>query len=574
MSSLAAATLLLYCLIRLRHPIYVKRIGEARIEWALLVLIGVVCLGFSVLQYRWTGEVSRAERLRLRSGLDDQVHRLSRAFDNEIGESCSALVPPAVELSDEGIATAHASRYRQWASTHDRGLFTRIGVAVPKKGVLRLYSFDGEGSLTPIEWPLKWKALGAEMAARAQGSGPAPSVTPESTLIEVPVFSDSHHGRGPAPELEWMIFEVDEEHLRAKTLPQLVQEYLNSGGDAAYDASVSWADPHRPVIYSTRTDHSSVAAGADAIKAIFPLHMPQSQGRGRGRFREQDAQARWVLAVRHQEGSLDAAVSRTRLLNFAISLVLTVLLGGTGWALVRYTARSRRLAQMQFRFAVGVSHDLRTPLTAIRGAAFNLDRGVITEPAAVGRYAKLILRNAEQLTSMVEDVLAFSASLQSGRHEKRETFSPADLLQHAATAMAEEVEQAGCRIEVGIAPDLPQLTGDPIALEHAFRNLIANAARHAAEGGWIGISAAYNGGGVEVRICDRGPGIPQAEHERIFQPFYRGEHTVAAQVSGTGLGLSIVKDTVERHQGTVSVANASEGGAQFTVRLPVIREST
>ncbi len=136
--------------------------------------------------------------------------------------------------------------------------------------------------------------------------------------------------------------------------------------------------------------------------------------------------------------------------------------------------------------------------------------------------------------------------------------------------MAPEVEQAGCCIELTVAPDLPSMTGDSIALEHAFRNLIANAARYAAHGKWIGVSAARCFDGVEVQVSDRGPGIPEPERERIFQPFYRGQQTGAAQVRGTGLGLSLVKDTVERHRGTVAVHNSPSGGAEFTVRLPVL----
>jgi signal transduction histidine kinase len=106
--------------------------------------------------------------------------------------------------------------------------------------------------------------------------------------------------------------------------------------------------------------------------------------------------------------------SHARTRNLFASLVLVGLLGGAAWALVQYTGRSRRLSDMQFRFAAGVSHDLRTPLTAIRGAAFNVAEGIVAEPVAIRRYAKLILRNAEELTSMIENVLAFSTSLHPG----------------------------------------------------------------------------------------------------------------------------------------------------------------
>ncbi len=227
---------------------------------------------------------------------------------------------------------------------------------------------------------------------------------------------------------------------------------------------------------------------------------------------------------------------------------------------------------MQFRFAAGVSHDLRTPLTAIRGAAFNLAEGVVKEPAAIGRYAKLILRNAEELTSMIENVLAFSASLHSEKSDGRESIAVGDLLQHAANAMMQEIDQAGCHVELNVAPDLPAVAGDPIAVELVFRNLIGNALRHGAGGKWIGVSAASCGNGVEVRVCDHGPGISEAERERIFEPFYRGEQTRAQRVQGTGLGLSLVKNTIERYRGTVEVHNSPGGGAQFIVRLPMVPE--
>jgi two-component system sensor histidine kinase SenX3 len=227
---------------------------------------------------------------------------------------------------------------------------------------------------------------------------------------------------------------------------------------------------------------------------------------------------------------------------------------------------------MQFRFAAGVSHDLRTPLTAIRGAAFNLSEGLVKDPAAMALYAKLILRNAEELTSMIENVLAFSASVHSDGDGRIEVTAIGDLLQHAATTMMPEIEQAGCHVEVNVPSGLPLVAGDPIAVELVFRNLIGNAVRHGGGGKWIGVSAAPFGNGVEIRVSDHGPGIAEGERERIFEPFYRGEATRAQRVHGTGLGLSLVKNTIERYKGTVQVLNSPGGGAQFVVRLPMAAE--
>lgn len=541
-----------------------KRIGQARVEWALLGVIAVVCAGLSFLQYRWTGELSRAEPVLLRAGLNDQLRRLVQAFNEEIRESCAALLPAAGEIHERGRAEAHQIRYEQWASTHDRSMFSRIGVAVPEQGTLRLYAIDG----APMEWPPDWAELREAMTDRANRTGRPPNNMSGSATIQLPVFADPGN-RGS--ELEWMVFDLNEDYLRNKVFPHLVAEFLNPTADAVYDVSVTAGGPRGPVIFSTRKDGSSVAAGADAMAAILSGEPGGPPGRGRGRFHDEGYASRWMIAVRHRAGSLDIAVSRARTRNLVASLLLVGLLAGTAWALVQYTARSRRLAEMQFRFAAGVSHDLRTPLTAIRGAAFNLVEGLVKEPAGIDRYSRLILRNAEELTSMIENVLAFSASLHSGRREGSGTVAVGDLLEHAAAALAQEIEQAACRIEVTVAPDLPPVAGDAVELELLFRNLIGNAVRHGAAGKWIGVSAARTRDEVEIRVTDRGPGIPEAERKRIFEPFYRGEQTRAQRIQGTGLGLSLVKTAVERYHGSIEVQRPEGGGAQFTVHFPAAK---
>jgi signal transduction histidine kinase len=534
-----------------------------------LVIIAGVCTVLSILQYKWMGELSRAERARLRSGLNEQASLLAQAFDDEIRKTCSALLPHGAELRNGGLIGALTSRYQEWAASHDRNVFSRIGIAVPEAGHLQLRGIDHEGRITQMEWPRDWAILQSGMTARLERNGPPPSVPANSTVVEVPVFGGRSAGRTPPAEVGWIIFEISEDYVRDRILPRLVAEYIGSGTEAVYDLSVGWPMPRSAVVFSTRPDNTAVTAGADLTTGIFAIRGPAQPRRGRGRVGGEDSQSRWVLAVRHREGSLDVALSRARMRNLVTSLVLIGLLAGTAWALVRYTARSRRLMDMQFRFATGVSHDLRTPLTAIRGAAFNIADGVVTEPAATKRYADLILRNTAELTRMIENVLAFSASLHSRRVERRETFAVRDLLEHAVSAMAEEAQHAGCTIEIKVAPGLPALGGDRVALELAFRNLIGNAIRHAAEGKWVAILAERSGDGVVVRVCDRGPGIPEAEHERIFEPFYRGAH---AQAGGTGLGLSLVKDTVERFGGKLAVRNSRNGGAEFTVRLPAIAD--
>lgn len=101
-----------------------KHIGQTRIEWALLGIIALVCAVLSYLQYRWTGELSRAEPALLRAGLNDQVRRLAQTFHEEIRENCTKLLPGATEIGERGSAEAHRIRYEQWIASHDQTLFT------------------------------------------------------------------------------------------------------------------------------------------------------------------------------------------------------------------------------------------------------------------------------------------------------------------------------------------------------------------------------------------------------------------------------------------------------------------
>jgi signal transduction histidine kinase len=544
---------------------FLKPIGRTRVEWALLALIAVVCAILSVFQYRWTGDLSKAEPVLLRAGLTEQLRRLGQAYNDELRENCRMLLPDEREIDESGTAEAVRNRYKQWSSSHDKNLFLRVAMATPLKGEIVLYGTDRDGGVSLMEWPAAWEGLWAAMVSRVKDSGRAPNTRPDSNLIQAPVFSAS------GPELGWMIFEVNEDYVRGIVLPQLVREYLNPIA-LDYDISISRTGRDGQVLFSTREDHASVIAGADATAGLFLSQVVGPGGHARGRGADETGPSRWIVAVRHREGSLDTAVASARRRNLFASLILVGLLGGTAWVLVQFTGRARRLADMQFRFAAGVSHDLRTPLTAIRGAAFNLIEDIVTEPAAVKRYLRLILRNAEELTAMVENVLAFSASQHAKRPGRWEAIAVGDVLQHAVAAMMQEIEQAGCRIEVNIAPGLPEAAGDPVAVELVFRNLIGNAVRHGADGKWIGVSAAPFGDGVEVRVCDHGPGIPEGEQARIFEPFYQGEQTRAQRVPGTGLGLSLVKSTIERYKGTVEVVNSSGGGAQFTVRLPALQQ--
>ena len=171
-------------------------------------------------------------------------------------------------------------------------------------------------------------------------------------------------------------------------------------------------------------------------------------------------------------------------------------------------------------FVAGVCHDLRTPLAAIRGAAYNICGGLVKQPESLDHYGQLILRNAENLTGMIENLLAFAA-LKKARARPVAKSEPVDLdglIRRAAASIRHELEISGGELDVEVAPGTPQVTGDAVMLERALRNLLDNAARHGGAGKWIGITVRPEGGMVEIRVRDRGPGIALEDMPQIFEP--------------------------------------------------------
>jgi len=220
-----------------------------------------------------------------------------------------------------------------------------------------------------------------------------------------------------------------------------------------------------------------------------------------------------------------------------------------------------------------VSHELRTPLTVIHTAAYNLRGRTAQNPSQVERYGELIQQESGRLKDLVEQVLSF-ASTAAGRviHE-REPVSVENVIDATMESSKPVIQAAHCTVERTVEEDLPVIMGDSMALRHALQNLVSNAVKYGArEESWIGIFASqtreHGGTAVEIRVADRGPGIPEDEQRHIFDPFFRGRRAVQDQVHGTGLGLNLAKKIVEAHGGTIRVKSGNSKGTEFIVRIP------
>jgi signal transduction histidine kinase len=552
---------------------------------ALLLLCGVL----GALQYRWIGEASEAARDRMRAGLEANLFRLSRDFNGEMSAALRDAIPAEPPESAADAERLMAERYAR-AKTAGRGapMFRRVALAEAEGGRTVLRSLDPEhGVFENAEWPPEWVGLKQRIEFRLSGPGGRPGgdeapLAPQ--VLELPIFAPGAPGRGPfgRHEIAWAIFEMNLPYVREVLLPEMLQRHLEAGRGLEYQVAVVTGTNPPAVIYESDRGAARIAKSPDARVMLFDMQVDAMfrRGRGPGPGRGPGGQVpdgrRWEMVVRHRAGSLDAVVAQARWRSLAVTAGVLLLLVVTIGALVRFTRSAQRLADLQMNFVAGVSHELKTPLTAIHTAAYNLRGKLAHNPAQVERYGELIQRESGRLKELVEQVLQF-ASANAGRviHEL-EPVSVERVIEETVEMSRPVIQAAHCTLEKTVDAGLPEVLGDPLALKSALQNLVANAVKYGAKDeSWVGISASQADGAVEIRVTDRGPGIPEEEQKHIFDPFFRGKRALQDQVHGTGLGLNLAKRVVEAHGGTIRVESDPGRGTEFIVRIPAAaREAT
>ncbi len=235
--------------------------------------------------------------------------------------------------------------------------------------------------------------------------------------------------------------------------------------------------------------------------------------------------------------------------------------------------RTKELERLKTQFFANVSHELRTPLTLILGPAENLLASELSPSAR--RDLEVIARNARTLAKHVNDLLEVS-KLEAGKASLDAV--PVDVAR-LVRLVGSHFEALATERGMAYAVEAPQALVrrvDPEKLERVVFNLLSNAFKFTPDGGRVlcALVAGETDGapaeaGFRIEVADSGPGVPVTERERVFARFARGEGEATRRAGGTGLGLAIVKDFVELHGGRVELGEAPEGGALFTIRLPI-----
>ena len=218
-----------------------------------------------------------------------------------------------------------------------------------------------------------------------------------------------------------------------------------------------------------------------------------------------------------------------------------------------------------------VSHELMTPLAAIRGYTETLAMPELTLDAETrNRYLSIIGDETQKLEAMIGDLLDLARLEGGGGALAHDRVPIIDLFSRVTDRHGPVIRDRHLSVDVSVRPETLTVTGDAQRLEQALQNLGANAIRHTPQGGKLELAATAVENGVRLTVRDTGPGIPPEHIERVFDRFYKVDSSRAptATPSGSGLGLSIVRAIVERHGGTVTASNAPGGGAVFEILLP------
>lgn len=588
-----------------------RTLGPVLLVTALLFALVLL----AVLQYRWSGQVSEAERLRMQSSLQLAVDQFRREFSRDL-----LAVGTALQADPDSPDTADwktlAETQTEWLSSAPASHLIAAVYLLPSGGNLLKLDVPQSRyveSKAPPELEQAVARLTGGFDERRPGfpRNSAWAMDGQAPLLihALSTFSNGDRGRDRPPEpgpsrdrrRGFQLLLLNHDTLARKFLPELAARHFGSAdGTFLYQAQVYIAGEPGAPLYNSSGIPIVKSSDADLDSELIdmrpwggPDRGPRDRPRfgfrdwrpgrtrdGRGGpppeigrgfasapFLISDGNAPWKLAVRHKAGSVAAAVETLRWRNLAVSFAILLVLGASMVTIIRNTRRAQRLAELQMEFVAGVSHELRTPLAVISSAAENLTDGIVEEPMQVKQYGSLIRNESRRLAGMMEQILQFAAG------QKRQPYKPVvlnveDLVEGALALSQSSLTESGFTVEKHIAPALPQVRGESGALTQCLQNLISNAAKYSGESRWIGIRASADSGWVSVTVEDQGIGIDKSDLPHLFDAFYRAKPVRSAQIHGTGLGLNLARSFARDASGDVTVQSTAGQGSRFTLRLP------
>lgn len=552
---------------------------------AILGMVAVVCT-LAVLQYRWTGEISRSEQQRLKANLGTSVRGFEQEFSYDFERLCEAFeIGP--EVSPEGMESQMLRRQSDWQRMALRpALLAGVDIWKLEEGHASFESFEPGGrSFVAASLPERLISLHQYLERQAQllnarvigdrealyypwtfqGSTPA-LVRPIFHLVNAQDMYVQLQG--------FLILEFNKDFLEQQYVPELVVRHFGEPGLTSFGVAVRTVKAPFRTIYASNAAAAAANSAPDAAVNLFDSVAEEARRRGHAPLQAAIGSEPWQLVVQDPAGSVDVGVAQWRHRNLAISFGLLAILAGTMVLLFSVARRAERLARLQMEFVAGVSHELCTPLAVINSAAENIVDGVVEGPAQIQEYGTMIREQGRRLERLVDEVLLFAAGRfgRSGYDLRPTEIVP--ILEQSLAACEAMLRDGGLTFEKEISPQLPVVIADSEALGKCVENLVSNAMKYSGESRWVALRAVCTTRQglpeVQISVEDKGIGISAADLLHIFEPFYRAESVRDGQVRGVGLGLYLVKRMMEAMGGHVSVSSKLSKGSVFTLHFPVL----
>jgi two-component system, OmpR family, phosphate regulon sensor histidine kinase PhoR len=305
---------------------------------------------------------------------------------------------------------------------------------------------------------------------------------------------------------------------------------------------------------------------------ILELDVPPKSGSALVEIVRQTEMIEAVRQVLAGEPRVEAEiVTGTLRQHFFAATVAAVRAGETSGAVVvlHDITELRKLERVRRDFVANVSHEFKTPLTAIQGFAETLLSGALDDKANRKRFVEIIREHARRLARLTDDLLKLSR-IEAGRLELE--FRPIRveaLVNGCLETTRLKAESRGLKIHVDLQQNSPPVRGDGAQLGEVLQNLLDNAVQYTPSGGQIDVKARANSHEVVFTVIDSGIGIPESDLERIFERFYRVDAARSREAGGTGLGLAIARHIVDAHSGRIWVESAVGQGSRFHFSIPI-----